>query len=85
MAKHPEYDVEMKEIHHTQKMDAPSGTAITLAEQVMEKLNIKRWVNKFRNNEDPDSIISERIDPAPGRIHQISFRYRRYRNHPYRT
>ncbi len=35
MAPHPEYAVEMREIHHTQKKDAPSGTAITLAEQIL--------------------------------------------------
>ena len=38
MAPHPEYSVEMREIHHTQKKDAPSGTAITLAEQVMAEI-----------------------------------------------
>jgi len=35
------YDVQMQEIHHTQKLDAPSGTAITLAEQVVENLKRK--------------------------------------------
>jgi 4-hydroxy-tetrahydrodipicolinate reductase len=42
MSKHPEYDVALDEIHHTQKKDAPSGTAITLAEQVYSILLQKR-------------------------------------------
>ena len=36
MAPHDNYEVQLEEIHHTQKLDAPSGTAITLAEQVLE-------------------------------------------------
>ena len=38
MSKHPNYEVSLHEVHHTQKKDAPSGTAITLAEQVLEAL-----------------------------------------------
>src|ERR1039457_4044178 len=46
MASHNEYDVGMTEIHHTQKKDAPSGTAITLAEQMLKKITRKKnWVN----------------------------------------
>lgn len=68
---YPEYDVTLKEIHHTQKKDAPSGTAISLAEQVMENLQRKNtWTS---NNESSQSnelfIASERIDPAPGTHH----------------
>jgi 4-hydroxy-tetrahydrodipicolinate reductase len=67
MALHPEYLVEMKEIHHIQKKDAPSGTAITLAEQVMAEIpSLKTWVNKPAESGDQLSILSERIDPAPG-------------------
>ena len=74
MSRHPEYDVEMKEVHHTQKLDAPSGTAITLAEQVIEKLQgKKRWVNQPSENKDELVIISERTDPAPG-THIINYR-----------
>ena len=36
MATQPEYDVTVTEIHHTQKKDAPSGTAITIAEQILD-------------------------------------------------
>ncbi len=42
MKAHNDYDVELKEIHHTQKLDAPSGTAITLAEGVLENIDYKK-------------------------------------------
>lgn len=73
MKPHPEYEVELKEIHHTQKLDAPSGTAISLAEQVMQKLDRKsRWVNQPSDNSQDLVIISERTDPAPG-THIINY------------
>jgi 4-hydroxy-tetrahydrodipicolinate reductase len=73
MAPHPEYSVEMREIHHTQKKDAPSGTAITLAEQVMAEIpNLKNWVNRPSQNADELPIISERVDPAPG-THSVKY------------
>jgi 4-hydroxy-tetrahydrodipicolinate reductase len=42
MRDYPSYNVSMEEIHHTQKKDAPSGTAITLAEQVLENIPSKK-------------------------------------------
>ena len=73
MAPHKEYKVDLKEIHHTQKLDAPSGTAITLAEQIMEKLEYKKkWVNNPSGIENELTIISERTDPAPG-THIINY------------
>ncbi len=67
MAPHEEYQVSMEEIHHTQKKDAPSGTAITLAEHVLELLPRKtKWVNDTVPAENELEIISKRIDPAPG-------------------
>ncbi|MFZ6024650.1 MAG: 4-hydroxy-tetrahydrodipicolinate reductase [Bacteroidota bacterium] len=73
MSKHSDYDVSMEEIHHTQKKDAPSGTAITLAEQIMEAISRKKqWVNTVSTKADELSIISERIDPAPG-THKIKY------------
>lgn len=67
MSQHTEYDVSMVEIHHTQKKDAPSGTAITLAEQILENVSRKsKWTNHISDNADDLEIISERIDPAPG-------------------
>jgi 4-hydroxy-tetrahydrodipicolinate reductase len=67
MAAHPGYKVSMEEIHHTAKKDAPSGTAISLAEQIMEQTPTKRkWVNQESNDPYEVPIISKRIDPAPG-------------------
>ncbi|RYY62851.1 MAG: 4-hydroxy-tetrahydrodipicolinate reductase [Chitinophagaceae bacterium] len=73
MAPHPEYRVEMQEIHHTEKRDAPSGTAITLAEQIMELNPVKtKWVNEESADNASLPIISKRIDPAPG-THSILY------------
>jgi len=73
MAHQPQYNVQMEEIHHTQKRDAPSGTAITLAEQVLEKVTRKQnWVNADTTAPAELSIISKRIDPAPG-THIINY------------
>ncbi len=73
MAAYPDYDVLLEEIHHTQKKDAPSGTAITLAEQIIQQITSKkRWVNVVSNNKEELSIISKRIDPAPG-THTIKY------------
>jgi len=73
MSKYNDYNVSLTEIHHTQKKDAPSGTAITLAEQVLANNSIKKsWVNHQTNNTDELEIISERIDPAPG-THTIKY------------
>ena len=73
MSKQKEYAVSMEEIHHTQKKDAPSGTAITLAEQVLENINGKtKWVNEIATHPQELSIISKRIDPAPG-THSIRY------------
>ncbi|RYD95277.1 MAG: 4-hydroxy-tetrahydrodipicolinate reductase [Sphingobacteriales bacterium] len=70
MNSQPQYDVELKEIHHTAKLDAPSGTAVTLAEQVLAALDRKqRWVKQSAAEESDLVIRSERIDPAPGTHH----------------
>ena len=73
MAPHPDYNVRITEIHHTEKRDSPSGTAITLAEQVMEKIKRKKeWVNHISDNLGELEILSERTDPAPG-THTIEY------------
>lgn len=73
MAAHKDYEVRVTEIHHTQKKDAPSGTAITIAEQILENIpGKKNWVNHAHENDSELEIISERIDPAPG-IHKIKY------------
>ncbi|HEY6502465.1 MAG TPA: 4-hydroxy-tetrahydrodipicolinate reductase [Chitinophagaceae bacterium] len=73
MSSHPDYTISMEEIHHTQKKDAPSGTAITLAEQLIGQMaSKKRWVNNETTNPEEIPIISKRIDPAPG-THSIKY------------
>jgi 4-hydroxy-tetrahydrodipicolinate reductase len=73
MSKYNDYNVSLTEIHHTQKKDAPSGTAITLAEQILANNSIKKnWVNEPTNNAAELGIISERVDPAPG-THTIKY------------
>ena len=68
-----DYEVQVTEVHHTQKKDAPSGTAITIAEQILENLKRKKtWVNYISDNIEDLEIISERIDPAPG-IHKVKY------------
>lgn len=70
MAPHKEYAVEVEEIHHTAKKDAPSGTAITIAEQIIENYPGKnKWLNGISAGEDEINILSRRIDPAPGTHH----------------
>ncbi|MEP7278702.1 MAG: 4-hydroxy-tetrahydrodipicolinate reductase [Bacteroidota bacterium] len=73
MKLHAEYNVSMEETHHTQKKDAPSGTAVTLAEQVLAAIGRKnRWVNHPEGEPGELPIVSKRIDPAPG-THKVSY------------
>jgi len=70
---HKEYAISLEELHHTQKKDAPSGTAITLAEGILNRQSDKKkWVNE--PTEDPSilPIISIREDPAPG-THKVVY------------
>ena len=68
-----DYDIVITEIHHTQKKDAPSGTAISLAEQVLEGVSRKKkWVNHISDNSEELEILSERIDPEPG-THKVRY------------
>ena len=70
---HNEYAISMQEIHHTQKKDAPSGTAITLAEQILQEIPAKKkWVNDETTDPEALSILSKREDPAPG-THSIKY------------
>jgi len=65
--------VSLEEIHQTQKKDEPSGTAITLAEQVLQEVpRKKKWVNEVSENPEDLVIISKREDPAPG-THSIKY------------
>lgn len=67
MKLYPEYQVHLEEIHHTQKKDAPSGTAITLAQDIISELpDYEMWVNRETNNPKELPIISLRTDEVPG-------------------
>lgn len=73
MDRYPQYAVSIDETHHTQKKDAPSGTAITLAEGVIDNLNRKKaWTLGATENTEALSIHSFRIDPAPG-THTVNY------------
>jgi 4-hydroxy-tetrahydrodipicolinate reductase len=73
MESYNSYDVSMTEVHHTEKKDAPSGTAISLAEQILTNLGRKnKWVNAASGNSNELVIQSERIDPAPG-THMVKY------------
>lgn len=71
MAQFDSYKVEMKEIHHTQKLDAPSGTAISLAKGVIENSNYSSWTLE---NAEPNQIHIEakRIGDVPG-THTVTY------------
>ncbi|MEX0882133.1 MAG: 4-hydroxy-tetrahydrodipicolinate reductase, partial [Cyclobacteriaceae bacterium] len=75
MGDQEEYQIKVEEIHHTEKKDAPSGTAITLAEGIIENIKrLRQW--KLKEGEilegDILPISSKRVDPAPG-THIISY------------
>ncbi|HLV46962.1 MAG TPA: 4-hydroxy-tetrahydrodipicolinate reductase [Flavobacterium sp.] len=67
------YRAEVEEIHHTQKLDAPSGTAITLTQDIIANTKYNNWVlmpNKLAETDIP--ITAKRIEQAPG-THQITY------------
>jgi 4-hydroxy-tetrahydrodipicolinate reductase len=67
LGRYPQYDVSISETHHTQKKDAPSGTAVTLAEDILAEHPTKNtWVKETAQQAHELPIHSERIDPAPG-------------------
>ncbi len=85
MNQFPQYDVKMEETHHIHKLDAPSGTAITLAEEIISDLDRKdKWVKGVQRNADGTvtgtndvsadelPIESIRRDEVPG-IHTITY------------
>ena len=85
MNKYPDYNVEIDEAHHIHKLDAPSGTAITLAENVLQNLNRKtEWVKgklcaadgsiSGSDQAEPQQLVinSIRRDEVPG-IHTVKY------------
>ena len=71
MSKFEDYQVGIEEIHHTQKLDAPSGTAISLANGVIENSNYQNWT--LENPEATDILIdAKRIENVPG-THTVTY------------
>ena len=74
MNRYPQYEVQVEEIHHTEKLDSPSGTAMTIAEGILGELDRKsEWVNELIDSNDevipkPDQLLieSHRIEDVPG-------------------
>lgn len=68
----PEYDVTMEETHHVHKLDAPSGTAITLAEEIVDRLDRKqRWVKGTVQADDGTVSGTEACAPGELRIDAV--------------
>ncbi len=73
MDQHPSYDVGMEEIHHTEKLDSPSGTALFAAFDILNRLQRKDgWKNKESSNAATLEIISKREDNVPG-THEVKY------------
>jgi len=74
MSPHTQYKPSMVEVHHTHKKDAPSGTAITLAEGIIsEHDQYNAWKNEAKTADNEIPITSERIGEIPG-THKITYK-----------
>ncbi|WNH11410.1 4-hydroxy-tetrahydrodipicolinate reductase [Thalassobellus suaedae] len=68
-----QYNVSMEEIHHTKKLDAPSGTAISLANDIIEfNTNFKAWELDSTKEEATIPIVAKRIEDVPG-THTVNY------------
>lgn len=72
MANYPEYTIKLEEIHHTQKLDAPSGTAISLANGIIENSDKTEWELDESNSEEIIPIKALRVDNVPG-THTVTY------------
>ncbi len=73
MNRFAEYDVTVEEVHHTQKKDAPSGTAIVLADGIVDALDRKvRWVGATTTDPGELEVVSVRRSVAPG-THTVTY------------
>ena len=73
MNQQKQYNVHVEEIHHTEKLDAPSGTAISIAEGIIDSIDNKTlWVNQETDNANELSIISKRLPNVPG-THTVTY------------
>ena len=68
-----EYDIRIDEIHHRGKKDSPSGTAITLADDIIKQLSRKEsWINAVSDKIEELSIQSARVDNIIG-THSVTY------------
>ena len=67
-----QYNIAIEEIHHTQKLDAPSGTAITLAEGIIENTNKKAWELDKKTSEENIPSTAIRTPDVPG-THTVTY------------
>jgi 4-hydroxy-tetrahydrodipicolinate reductase len=72
MANLNQYQISMEEIHHTKKLDEPSGTAITLAQGIIKNTDKNNWALNVTNNESEIPIIAKRIPNIPG-THSVAY------------
>lgn len=73
MNRFPSYNVQLEEVHHIHKLDAPSGTAITLAEDILENVDRKdRWILGAEEKPGDIAINAIREGEVPG-IHEITY------------
>ncbi|MFC2098422.1 4-hydroxy-tetrahydrodipicolinate reductase [Bacteroidota bacterium] len=82
MNRHKQYDIRMSETHHTQKLDAPSGTALTLAEDILQEIDHKKYWALLEprsganqgTSEDPEKLWIEAIrEGTVAGIHEVSY------------
>ena len=74
MKEHQNYQIDLTEIHHSQKLDKPSGTAISLAEQIISESEIKnKWTLHSENLDEELNIDTKRIGNITG-THSVNYR-----------
>lgn len=72
MADLEDYSISMEEIHHTQKLDAPSGTAITLAKGIIKNSSKRKWELDVSTSDNTIPIVAKRIPEVPG-THSVTY------------
>ena len=74
MKKHQQYQINLTEIHHSEKLDAPSGTAISLAEQIISESDIKnKWTINAENSDEELKIDAQRKGNITG-THSVNYK-----------
>ena len=74
MKKHRQYQINLTEIHHSEKLDAPSGTAISLAEQIISESDIKnKWTINSENSDEELKIDAQRKGNITG-THSVNYK-----------